>query len=181
MLEISSVTAFHEVMSVVLYFVTAFREVMSVALYSVTEFHEVISVGLYSVTPFHEVIFVGRNFSVTAFHVVISVGCNGAVCAFLTVISIGRNSYKPICEVSQLGRTSVNSSQFRWAVLQLLQCVLANPCDNCERGNNMTPPLFVDRGGRIHKDFSKLIVMTISIFNVVAYYVPKRAGSSYSV
>lgn len=38
----------------------------------------------------------------------------------------------------------------------------------------MTPPLFVDRGGRIHKDFGKSIVMTISILDALAYCVPKE-------
>jgi hypothetical protein len=109
---------------------------------SVTAFHEVMSVGLYSVTPFHEVTSAGRNFSVAAFRDVISIFCNVSVSAFLTVISIGRNSYKPICEVSRLGRTSVNSSQFRWTVLRLLQRVLAIPCDNCEHRHNNDPTTF---------------------------------------
>jgi len=56
--------------------------------------------------------------SVTVFRGVISVSCNGPV----SVISLDRNSYKPICEVSQLGRTSVNSSHFRWALLRSLVC-----------------------------------------------------------
>jgi hypothetical protein len=37
----------------------------------------------------------------------------------------------------------------------------------------MTPQLFDDRGGRIHKDFSKSIVMTIPILDALAYRVPK--------
>jgi len=38
----------------------------------------------------------------------------------------------------------------------------------------MTPPLFVDRGGRIHEDFSKSIFMTISILDALTYCVPKE-------
>lgn len=141
---------------------------------SVTAFNEVMSVGLYSATSFHDVISIGRKFSVTPFRDVISVGCNVSVSAFLTLISIGRNSYKPICEVSQLGRTSINLSQFRWPVLRLQQCVLAIPCDNCVHRHNMTPPHFVDRGGRIHKYFSKSIVVTIAILDALAYCVSKE-------
>ena len=54
----------------------------------------------------------------TVFSDVISVSCNGPV----SVISIDRNSYMNICEVSQLGRTSVNSSHFRWTLLRPLVC-----------------------------------------------------------
>jgi hypothetical protein len=38
----------------------------------------------------------------------------------------------------------------------------------------MTPPHFVDRGGRIHKDFSKSIVVTIAILDALACCVPKQ-------
>ena len=38
----------------------------------------------------------------------------------------------------------------------------------------MTPSFFVDRGGRIHKDFAKSIVTTISILDALAYCVPKE-------
>jgi hypothetical protein len=38
----------------------------------------------------------------------------------------------------------------------------------------MIPPLFVDHGGRIPKDFSKSIVMTISILDALTYCVPKE-------
>jgi hypothetical protein len=45
----------------------------------------------------------------------------------------------------------------------------------------MTPPLFVNRGGRIHTDFSKSIIMTISIVDVLAYWVPKEQVARISL